>query len=101
MNRNPDYDLKSEYVTVDLEGLYLAGYFKSLNRETQALGYASPLVTVSEEGFVCVTSWLTLDTPLGLLRELLSLLVNLALSMLLNYYFYCNTDISVTTFTLQ
>lgn len=91
MNRNPDYDLKSEYVTVDLEELYLTGYFKCPNRERQALRHASPLVTVSEEGFVCLSSWPTFtDTPVGLLRELLPLLVNLALPMLLNYYIYCN-----------
>lgn len=102
MNRNPNYDLKSEYFTVDLEGLYLMGYFKCSNKDRQALRHASPLVTVSEEGFVCLRSWLTFTyIPAGLLRELLSLLANLALPMLLNYYIYCNTDMSVTTSTLQ
>jgi len=61
MSRNPDCDLKSEYAIVDLEGLYLTGYFKCPNRERQVLGHASLLVTVSEEDFVCLSSWLTLQ----------------------------------------
>lgn len=80
MNRNPDYDLNSEYVTVDLEGLYLTGYFKCPNRVRQALGHASPFVTVSEGSSVCLRSWLTLQIhQLVYLRKFLPLLVNLKL----------------------
>lgn len=80
-----------------MEGLYLTEYLKCPNRGRQTLGHESRLVTVTAEGFVCLRFWLTFtDIPVGPLKELLPLLVNLALPVLLNYYIYCITDISVT-----